>query len=229
MSDLALVMPVYNEEGCIARVVRAWHDALSRTGADFRMIVLNDGSTDGTRQALDDLGDLGGLEVVHKANSGHGPTVLEGYRRAVAEATWVFQTDSDDEMKPSHFAELWREREGYDALLGERTGREQVIDRRAISAVSRCLVRMVFGSGVRDVNVPYRLMRSAILRPIVERLPNDTLTPNIIISGALNRSGARILNLPVPHEARATGRGSLGGWKLWRFAFKAFWQCLRRG
>jgi len=225
--SLALVMPVYNEEGCIGEVIRSWRDELSRLGIAFQMIVLNDGSNDATAERLEAFRDDDRIEIVNKPNSGHGPTILQGYRLAVKRAPWVFQTDSDNEMKPERFGELWERREEYDALFGRRQNRAQTFDRRFISAVSAWTVRVFFGSGVRDVNTPYRLMRSPLLARIIEQIPDDALTPNILISGALARAGLRILNHPVPHEGRKTGKASIVKWGLWKFAFRAFWQCLR--
>lgn len=225
--ELALVMPVYNEEECIADVVRSWRDALAAERINFRILVLNDGSRDGTAGALQVFADDPHVTVIDKPNSGHGPTILMGYRMAVDLADWVFQCDSDDEMKPDHFGDLWRAREDYDALFGARAGRHQGAVRKLISVVSRLTVRALFGSGVQDVNTPYRLIRAPILRHIVAQIPDDTFAPNVIISGTLARAHARICNLPVPHEQRATGSVSIVRWKLWKAAARSFWQTLR--
>jgi len=225
--DLALVMPVYNEEECIAEVIRSWRAMLARCGMDFRMIVLNDGSRDGTARVLAGFEGDERIEVVHKENTGHGPTILLGYRRAVELAEWVFQCDSDDEMKPDWFPALWERREAYDALFGVRQGRTQSLGRRLISACSRLVVRVLFGKGVADVNVPYRLMRSSVLGEVIRQIPADTFAPNVIISGALARARMRICNHPVPCEGRKTGRVSIAKWKLWKAAFRSFWQTLR--
>lgn len=225
--ELAVVMPVYNEEACIAGVVRSWRAMLEGLGIRFRILVLDDGSTDGTRAALGAFAGNDRVEVIHKPNSGHGPTILAGYRRAVRLADWVFQCDSDDEMKPDGFPALWGMREQYDALFGVRTGREQGPARRLISACSRLTVRVLFGRGVEDVNTPFRLIRSRLLAEIVAGVPDDTFAPNVIISGALCRAGARICNHPVPHQCRKTGTVSIVKWKLWRAALRSFWQTLR--
>jgi glycosyltransferase involved in cell wall biosynthesis len=196
-------------------------------GIEFRMIVLNDGSRDGTREALAAFEGDPRVTVIHKPNSGHGPTILMGYRQAVELAPWVFQCDSDDEMKPEHFPELWNIRDPYDAVFGLRQGRRQNVGRKIISAGSRLTVRLLFGKGVLDVNTPYRLMRSDLLKQILPQIPDDTFAPNVIISGTLARSGARICNRPVPHEGRRTGTASIVKWKLWKSALKALWQTLR--
>ncbi len=94
--ELALVMPVYNEEDCIEAVIDTWFAELNRLGIDFRMIVLNDGSRDNTAARLSRFADNESIQVVTKENSGHGPTILKGFQLAVEEAEWVFQVDSDD-------------------------------------------------------------------------------------------------------------------------------------
>lgn len=226
-SELALVMPVYNEQACIVDVVSSWRDAFAELGIDFLMIVLNDGSTDGTAAVLEAFASDERIDVVNKPNSGHGPTILTGYRRAVTLADWVFQCDSDDEMKPTHFAELWSRRDSHDALFGVRKDREQSFARAIISTTSRMTVRLLYGRSVVDVNTPYRLIRASLLEQIVAQIPKDTFAPNIIISGALAYAGVRIGNRPVPHEGRKTGTVSIVKWKLVKAAIRSFWQTLR--
>jgi len=225
--DVAVVMPVYNERECIEGVLRSWLEVLEGTGADFLMIVLNDDSTDGTEEILARFEDNPHCRIVNKPNSGHGPTILKGYALAVQLAEWVFQCDSDDEMEARHFVELWARRDDYDALFGVRRGRTQNVTRALVSAVSRLTVRVLFGSGVTDVNTPFRLIRAHLLGRIVEQIPLDTFAPNVIISGALAKGGARICNVPVPHRGRRTGTVSIVKWKLIKSACLAFAQTLR--
>src|SRR4030042_3409097 len=183
--ELALVMPVDNEQDCIVEVIRSWRDMIFSLGIDFRIIVLNDWSGEWAGERLRSFNGEPRIEIVEKTNSGHGPTILMGYIRAVTLADWVFQCDSDDEMSAVHFPSLWNSRDRYDAVFGYREGRIQGVGRRMISVVSRITVRILFGSGVYDVNTPYRLMRSEILESILERIPGNTFAPNVIISGVL--------------------------------------------
>ena len=224
--ELAVVMPVYNEEACIFGVVAAWEEELLRQRIDFRMIVLNDGSRDSTAAILQGFRNRPRIEVIDKENTGHGPTILQGYRRAVRMAAWVFQTDSDDEMKPCHFIKLWRERNDFDALLAVRHHRRQPLSRRLTSLGSRVTVALLFGRRVTDVNVPYRLLRASCLGRIIQRIPKDALTPNILISGALARSSLRIRNRLIPCEGRTTGSPAIRRWKLIKVAWLSFWQAL---
>jgi glycosyltransferase involved in cell wall biosynthesis len=225
--DLAMVMPVYNEAACIDRVLRSWRETLAGLNIEFCMLVLDDGSTDGTHEILDSFHDDPRVEIIHKPNSGHGPTILEGYRRAVAIAEWVFQCDSDDELKPDAFPTLWERRNDYDALFGIRTGRRQTPGRRFITFILGVVARLLFGPGVVDANTPYRLMRSAVLEKIIRQIPDDTFAPNVVITGAIARAGLPAHRLPIPFEKRKTGRVSLARWNLWKGAFTALWQTLR--
>jgi dolichol-phosphate mannosyltransferase len=225
--ELALVMPVYNEEACIFGVIQSWEDELTRQGINFQMIVLNDGSQDGTEAILEKFRDHRPVDIIHKKNSGHGPTILEGYRKAVCLAQWVFQTDSDDEMKPGHFIELWSRRKDFDALIGIRQDRRQPILRRLTTMGSRLAVYLFFGKAVTDVNIPYRLIRASCLEPIIQQIPSNTFSPNILISGALSRSSLRIYNHLIPCEDRKTGSPSLMRWKLVKAILISFLESLR--
>jgi glycosyltransferase involved in cell wall biosynthesis len=225
--ELALVMPVYNEEACIFGVIQSWEEELTRQGIDFQMIVLNDGSQDGTEAILEKFRNHPPMDIIHKKNRGHGPTILEGYRKAVCLAQWVFQTDSDDEMKSGHFIELWSRRKDFDALIGIRQERRQPILRRLTTMGSRLAVYLFFGKAVTDVNIPYRLIRASCLKPIIQQIPNNTFSPNILISGALSRSSLRIHNHLIPCEGRKTGSPSLMRWKLIKVILISFLQFLR--
>jgi glycosyltransferase involved in cell wall biosynthesis len=224
--DLAVVMPVYNEEECIVDVVESWLSALSELNIEFRIFVLNDGSSDGTQQALQVFHHDNRIEVINKVNSGHGPTILMGYKKSVKLADWTFQCDSDDEMKPDSFRTLWENRERFDALFGIRIKQNQNFARRLISACSRIIVRILFGRGITDVNTPYRLVRSEVLERIIQYIPVDAFAPNVIISGIICKFGFSVFEHPVFHENRITGKVSIVRWKLWKSAAKAFWQTL---
>jgi len=225
--DLVVVMPVYNEEACIVDVVGAWRDELTALGMDFEILVLDDGSRDGTSLALSAHRDDPRITVISKPNSGHGPTILMGYRDAVAHSAWVFQCDSDNEMSPEDFSALWDRRTSCDALFGTRCNRVQSVGRSVISAVSRGVVHAFYSDGVDDVNTPYRLMRSELLAPIVELIPSDTFAPNLVISGAFGRSGRCVENIDIPHRNRTTGTVSIASWRLLRSSLRSLLQTIR--
>jgi glycosyltransferase involved in cell wall biosynthesis len=221
---LTVVMPVYNEAAAVAGVVRAWAAELDRLGIDYELRVYDDGSRDRTSDVLMELSsELPRVLVTRHSNRGHGPTILRGYREARGE--WVFQTDSDGEMEPDSFGKLWNERERHDFLFGTRAGRQWTPARWVMTRVSRLAVRTLFGSGVADVNTPYRLMRRDRLASLVADLPDDLFAPNVILSGLAVRNGLRVWQTPVPHQGRRHGGGSLVSLrKLWKPASRSLRQ-----
>lgn len=224
---LCVVMPVYNEEEAIGSVLEKWSAALDELAIDYEIRPYNDGSKDNSlevmRCAARRIGH--GISVRDKPNGGHGNTILTGYREAANDGfDWVFQVDSDDEMGPEKIGELWTRRKNYDFLVGIREGREQVLARKIVSLVSRLCVRFFYGKSVRDVNVPYRLMRVSAFRDFFERIPLSTFAPNVLLSGLAVRHGLRSFEIGVPCRRRATGRASLGKWGLVKASVRGFWQ-----
>ena len=229
MERLAVIMPVYNEEEAIGKVLDKWVIALDKIGMEYTINPYNDGSKDDSLKVIETKAEeYPGKVIAHnKPNGGHGPTILQGYREA-AEAgyAWVFQIDSDDEMGPEGFAEIWNARENYDFLVGIRDGRKQALPRKIISAVSRMSVRLFYGKSVWDVNTPYRLMRVSAFKEIWETIPQDTFAPNVIISGMAGFHKLRCYETRVPQKDRQTGEVSIKKWKLFKAAVKSFLQTI---
>ena len=229
MDRLCVVMPVYNEREAIGGVLKKWTAALDRLRVDYTIRPYNDGSKDDSLRVMREAAAaLPRVEVRDKPNSGHGPTILQGYREAAEDGfDWVFQIDSDDEMGPESFAELWSRRNDFDFLVGRRGGRVQALPRRVVSLVSRLSVRLFYGrSRVWDVNAPYRLMRVSFFRDVYGRIPLTTFAPNVIITGMAARMKARALEIVVPQHDRTTGEVSIRKWKLLKAAVRSFAQTI---
>ena len=221
-------MPVYNEEQVIESTVLGWLEALRAVKSTFSLQVYNDGSRDGSLSVLTRLAaDNSELSVHDKENSGHGPTILAGYREN-SEAEWIFQTDSDQELSPGDFSKLWDRRRDFDFLIGRRHQRRQPPGRRLLSMLSRAAVRWLYGRGLFDVNSPYRLMRAAAFAPYFDLLPDDTFAPNVILSGVACRQGLRIIEVSIPHSAAHAGRSGFDAslLKLAATALRSFKQTL---
>ena len=195
--DLTVVMPVYNEEQVIGHTLRSWLSMLDELAINYELIALNDGSRDQTSEVLEEFASENKITVVEKSNEGHGPTILRGYWEATKRSNWVFQVDSDNEMSADAFPKFWELSKEADVILGYRTGRSQTLDRKLISVIAGWTVRVAYGCKLRDVNCPYRLIRSNLLVPILEFIPNDTFAPNVIISGTLARCGFQIIEVTI--------------------------------
>jgi dolichol-phosphate mannosyltransferase len=224
--ELTVVIPAFCEAQHAGEVLDTWCTTLDSLGIDYVLCAYDDGSPDETLEILEGRARRHArVEVEGHENRGHGPTVLEGYRRARGE--WVFQVDSDGEIAPDHFGTLWSRREKHDLLLGRRRPSSRPLGRRLTSAVSRLAVRILFGRGIHDVNSPYRLMRGTALGGLLPRVPEDAFAPNVILSGLAIRDGLRIFEHDVPVRPRASGRSSLSGRRLWRGAWRSLGETLK--
>jgi dolichol-phosphate mannosyltransferase len=225
-----LVMPAYNEEACIAQVVRGWIAEFSRIlGGDFRMIVVNDGSRDRTGAILDEVAaGEPRLVVVHQKNAGHGGALLRGYREAIGlKPAYVFQVDSDDQFKPADFNQLWQRREESRCILGYRSVRHDAFHRLVITRILRVVLMLLYGRYLKDSNVPFRLLEANFLDAALRIIPSETFAPNIFIAVLGARLDANLMHLPVSHEDRKTGTVSIVRWKLIRVCLRCVGELLR--
>ncbi len=212
LPELVVVIPVFNEEGAIEAVLLEWMSMLNGLAFDYQLHVYNDGSTDTTSDIVAAVSRAHPRVIFHdrRENRGHGPTILAAYKEHL-DVPWIFQTDSDGEIGAEHFPAMWEQREHYDMLLGYRTGRQSPPIRKLATWGARMLVKYCFGGDMRDVNVPYRLMRSTMLKEIVQALPEDIFAPNVLISGVAGQKGAVYHEVPVSWIPRSIGTSSIFG------------------
>lgn len=218
---LTIVLPAYNEESCIAGVVQQWLEVADRVG-HARVIVVDDGSRDGTRQILNALLTTHPcLAVVHQQNAGHGAAIRRGYRIAVEhESEWVFQTDSDGQTSPSDFEAFWHARAQHPFQIGVRHGRRDPLARILLSRCHVFLVDLLFRAPLADPNVPFRLMRADLVRRYLDLIPEGTFAPNVLMSILAFRQGV-LRTRPIAHLARAAGQTSVKGWRIPRMALRS--------
>lgn len=222
--DLAIVIPVYNESGCIEEVIKSWGNFIKSYLKErtFIIIVINDGSKDNTAQILDKLSsDLDYLKVVHQVNGGHGNAVLNGYHLAASmQPSWVFQVDSDNQFIPEDFPKLWEKKEQSNFILGYRAKRYDEANRLVITRIVRLINLALFGVYIIDSNIPYRLIKGDYLPKLLKALPHYPFAPNIFLSVLAKRGGNDLMSIPVTHKERETGQVSIIKWKLLKVCFR---------
>ena len=112
--ELIVVIPVFNEEQIVKTVITNWLKTLKKI--NFKMIIINDGSTDKTKEIIKSI-ITKRIILINKKNSGHGPTVAYGYKKALKyKPKYIFQVDSDDQFHSSDFVSFWKKRKDYNWL-----------------------------------------------------------------------------------------------------------------
>jgi len=220
--ELMIVMPVYNEQASVRKVVLEWFHEVENWTENFVFLAINDGSTDGTSQILARLRDQLGprFEILEQKNMGHGQSCIVGYREACRRSIpFVFQIDSDGQCDPQYFFRFWRERERFDVIYGHRTKREDGWRRVVASHVLRATLLLGAGVNCIDANVPYRLMRTANLETVLDGIPEDFFLANVALAILLRREGLwRHGSIPIRFRERYGGEPSV---RLGKFGEKA--------
>ena len=175
---LVVVIPVYNEESSIEIVIKEWNKALQALIPDrFALLVIDDGSTDGTPKILNGLSkEILSLICHQKKNSGHGKSCIFGYRMALQmDAEWILQIDSDYQCDPVYFDKFWDCTDHAEIIMGKRVKR---LDGHYRSILTKIIALWIFCSTGRfclDPNVPYRLIKADLLSGIMEGFPSISL------------------------------------------------------
>jgi glycosyltransferase involved in cell wall biosynthesis len=202
---ISVFFPAYNDEASIAGLV---HDALALLPGladDFEVIVVNDGSTDGTGRVLDELAraDSRVRVVHHEVNRGYGAALRTGFASATKEL--VFYTDGDGQYDVRELL-LLRPLlvEGVDIVNGYKVQRADGWQRKALGAAYNGLAHLLFSIPIRDVDCDFRLLR----RRAVEQVQLVSSSGSICVElvHKLHRSGCVFAEVPVQHRPRAHGR-----------------------
>ena len=167
VSSVSAFFPCYNDEFSIAGMVRDVRDALVDAVDDFEIIVIDDGSSDGSLAVLRQLGDeVPELRIiVHDTNRGYGGALQSGF--AAATKQWIFYTDGDAQYDASEIVRcLGAATDEVDVVQGFKIGRGDAWYRRLIGRVYHHSVKLLFGLPVRDTDCDFRLIRASTMEPI---------------------------------------------------------------
>jgi len=220
--ELMIVLPVYNEQASVRKVLMEWFQEIENWTEDFVFTVIDDGSTDNTHRVLSRLREQLGprLEIIRQENSGHGQSCLRGYRLAVErKIPFVFQIDSDGQCDPQYFFRFWRARHQYDVIYGHRLRRDDGWRRVVASLVLRWTLILFARVSCVDANVPYRLMRTEKLAPLLPKIGPDFFLANVALAVLFRRTPAvRHHAIPIRFRERYGGEPSVA---LGKFGAKA--------
>ncbi|MFQ6131063.1 MAG: glycosyltransferase family 2 protein [Armatimonadota bacterium] len=222
---LTIVIPVYNERETLPEI-------LSRVRAlavDKEIIVIDNCSTDGTRDYLESL-ELPDVRVVlQPANYEKGTSVRKGIELARGEYTVI--QDADLEYDPEELLELLRvaEEEGAEAVFGSRfldpeQARGALIPRFGRNRLND-LFRVLYWSGLSDIATCYKLARTEVLRGL--HLRSSGFDLDYEIAAKLAKAGVTIREVPITYRPRTAAQGKKlvwtdglrAGWALLKFRF----------
>jgi dolichol-phosphate mannosyltransferase len=210
--SLSLVIPAFNEEAGIRHAVEEADRALSELCPDYEILVVDDGSADGTSDAVTSFasGNRHVRLLRHETNKGYGAAIRTGFEAARCER--IAFTDADCQFHLSDLDSLVRLTEENDLAVGYRLDRQDPPHRRFFSWGYNTLARTFLGTRVRDCDCALKVFR----RDAAARLlPNSRgFFVNTEILTRANQEGLRIAEAGVRHRPRLRGESKVSLWEI---------------
>jgi glycosyltransferase involved in cell wall biosynthesis len=206
-ADLSIVIPVYNEVDNLVPVIDELVDVLSGQTRCFEIVVVDDGSVDGTAELLRRLTTERAYlrAIFFRRNFGQTAAFDAGFRSAAGEVVITIDGDLQNDPRdlPAMIAKL---DEGYDVVTGWRSHRKDAFFLRKVpSRVANWLIRTATGSRIHDLGCSLRVYRRAITEEL--RLYGEM---HRFISILAENVGARVAEVEVNHRARKAGVSKYG-------------------
>jgi dolichol-phosphate mannosyltransferase len=225
-----LILPTYNEAENIEAIVAAAGEVLQRAAPEgFRVLVVDDGSPDGTGEIAEGLAAAHDwVQVLHRAEkNGIGPAYLAGFRHALDRgAAYLMEMDSDFSHDPTDLARLLETaRAGADLALGSRyVPGGGVSDwgllRRLVSEGGSTYARLVLGLRVRDLTGGFKCFRREVLEAIhFDGVRSQGYAFQVELTYRAVRAGFRVVEVPIIFRDRRHGQSKMS----WRIAAEAMW------
>ncbi len=205
-SGVSVFFPAYNDAQSLPDLLARTFAVLRRAVRDYEVIVVNDGSADGTGAVLARLARLYApfLKIVtHPRNLGYGAALRSGFANATKE--FVFYTDGDGQYDPADLLPLL-EAVTPDAGLvnGYKLKRSDPWHRVAIGWLYNQFARRLFRIRLRDIDCDFRLIRRSVLDWAALQSSSGTICVELV--RRIEMSGAKVVELPVHHYPRLHGR-----------------------
>lgn len=218
LSSLSVFFPAYNEQGNIAEAIRQALKAIPKVAKKYEIIVVNDGSTDKTKQeALKMAARYPNIvRVVSQKNKGYGGALKRGF--AESRYDWIFFTDADLQFDLKEIKKLLKPAQTVDLVLGYRLkradGRKRILLAKMLKVWNR--VWFNYPLEIKDTDCAFKLIRRHVMKSIEPFISDGAMISTELILKA-KYAGFVWHQVGVSHYNRLSGRPTGSNWRvIWR-------------
>jgi glycosyltransferase involved in cell wall biosynthesis len=217
INSLSVIIPVYNEKCGLHDALREVLGELYHHGIEFEIIVIDDGSTDGSEVTLGKWSvEEARVKILHhERNQGKGSALRTGLSYASLE--WVLFIDADRQIPSSTLNRFDIAADGAEVLIGCRHDKQYTLFRRAVSAIYRVMACILFGLRVKDIGCPFKLIQRDLLRSL--NLSASGFGFDVELLWRISQTGTPIIEIPVVSLPRKTGKSKI--------TFQSIAECVR--
>ncbi|MCK4660832.1 MAG: glycosyltransferase family 2 protein [Phycisphaerae bacterium] len=223
---LSVFFPCYNEEPNVERTTLAALKACRRISSDFEVLIVNDGSKDRTGELADQLAaQHAEVRAVHNnPNRGYGGALQRGFREARKQ--WVFYTDGDGQFDFEEIDKLLPLMREYDIVSAYRLNRQDPLIRKINAFCWGCLVNLLFGMRIRDIDCAFKIFPRKLFDKIEMRSEGALIDTEVLARA--RRLGYTIGQIGVHHYPREAGEQTGANLKVILRAFKELFKLYRQ-
>ncbi len=196
---ISVVVPAYNEAGAIAAYLAELSRVLDARGAASEIVVVDDGSRDGTAGVLAGIGSV--RTLTHERNRGYGEALKTGIQHAAYDE--IIITDADGTYSPADIPKILAEIDRADMVVGARVGRGAKIPlaRRPAKWVLRALANFLLETNIKDLNSGLRYFRRSQVLDLFPILPSGFSFTTTVTLAFLSR-GKSVVYVPIGYHRR---------------------------
>jgi glycosyltransferase involved in cell wall biosynthesis len=229
--SISAFFPAYNDAGSIGQIIHTVEWMLPKLTGDYEIVVVNDGSTDGTGDLLRALAaEYPSLKVIqHPVNRGYGAALNTGFANCTKDL--IFYTDGDGQYDVGELPQLLAVfNERVDLVNGYKISRSDPRHRIVIGRIYQHLMRLLFHLNVRDVDCDFRLFRRSLLADT--QLTSDSGVICVEMMKKFQDRGCKTIEVPVHHYRRYHGNSEFFRFRHLRRQFGqllvAWWKLMVR-